>query len=227
MIDNDPNDTRTKEEYDNTPKADAGTIFDEENIVEVTEPDGTTSLADGGDLPTNPNNCESCEHMAFMSPEALAAAGHCYMFADEPTEVCMQHTGRLSSSIALLTDSRDISSMAAILTNIGACSALNFGPPIITARQQPVDDLEAEEQMEGEYFNAPDPKPVVDPSYLYDEGFGCVYFLLVDELMDAPMTANDGPDWDSAGCVIDWDIPMAPARQIIIKAALQAIKGEI
>lgn len=36
----------------------------------------------------NPNNCETCEH------KQNADGGHCYMFRDAPTEVCMQHTGR-------------------------------------------------------------------------------------------------------------------------------------
>lgn len=37
---------------------------------------------------TNPNNCLTCDHK--QNPED----GHCYMFRDAPTEVCMQHTGR-------------------------------------------------------------------------------------------------------------------------------------
>jgi len=37
---------------------------------------------------SNPNNCETCSHQQFPD------GGHCYMFRDEPTEVCMQHTGR-------------------------------------------------------------------------------------------------------------------------------------
>lgn len=36
----------------------------------------------------NPNNCSTCDHI--KNPDG----GHCYMFADEPTEICMQHTGR-------------------------------------------------------------------------------------------------------------------------------------
>jgi hypothetical protein len=37
---------------------------------------------------TNPNNCLTCDH--HQNPDG----GHCYMFRDAPTEVCMQHTGR-------------------------------------------------------------------------------------------------------------------------------------
>lgn len=37
---------------------------------------------------TNPNNCETCDHK--QNPDG----GHCYMFREAPTEVCMQHTGR-------------------------------------------------------------------------------------------------------------------------------------
>ncbi len=36
----------------------------------------------------NPNNCNTCQHK--KKPDG----GWCYMFRDEPTEVCMQHTGR-------------------------------------------------------------------------------------------------------------------------------------
>ena len=39
----------------------------------------------------NPNNCETCAHK--LNPDG----GWCYMFRDEPTEVCMQHTGREES----------------------------------------------------------------------------------------------------------------------------------
>lgn len=39
---------------------------------------------------SNPNNCESCQY------KQMPHTGHCYMFRDEPTEVCMQHTGRIA-----------------------------------------------------------------------------------------------------------------------------------
>lgn len=39
-------------------------------------------------MPRNPNNCSTCLH------KLLPEGGWCYMFKDEPTEVCMQHTGR-------------------------------------------------------------------------------------------------------------------------------------
>jgi hypothetical protein len=48
--------------------------------------------------PSNPNNCETCRHK--QNPDG----GHCYMFRDEPTEVCMQHTGRNFSPVALLEE---------------------------------------------------------------------------------------------------------------------------
>lgn len=40
----------------------------------------------------NPNNCLTCEHYTaqFDGKEEQ----HCYMFKDEPDDVCMQHTGR-------------------------------------------------------------------------------------------------------------------------------------
>lgn len=37
---------------------------------------------------SNPNNCEACDH------KNIPDGGHCYMFKDEPTEVCMIHTAR-------------------------------------------------------------------------------------------------------------------------------------
>lgn len=39
----------------------------------------------------NPNNCQTCEYSQLNGNREK---GHCYMFRDEPTEVCMQHTGR-------------------------------------------------------------------------------------------------------------------------------------
>lgn len=38
----------------------------------------------------NPNNCEGCTHRQNRRPED----GHCYMFKDEPDEVCMQRSVR-------------------------------------------------------------------------------------------------------------------------------------
>lgn len=40
---------------------------------------------------SNPNNCKTCKH---GQPTRVPEDGHCYMFRDAPTEVCMQHTGR-------------------------------------------------------------------------------------------------------------------------------------
>lgn len=39
---------------------------------------------------SNPNNCATCDYMKLNA----SRDGHCYMFSDEPNEVCMQHTGR-------------------------------------------------------------------------------------------------------------------------------------
>lgn len=47
--------------------------------------------------PVNPNNCATCDHK--RRPDG----GHCYMFRNEPTEVCMQHTGRKLNFFALLS----------------------------------------------------------------------------------------------------------------------------
>lgn len=38
---------------------------------------------------SNPNNCATCTHSQCNSDPEL----HCYMFAQTPTEQCMQHTG--------------------------------------------------------------------------------------------------------------------------------------
>lgn len=37
----------------------------------------------------NPNNCEGCDYKHMEKH-----GGHCYMFRDEPDEVCYQHTAR-------------------------------------------------------------------------------------------------------------------------------------
>lgn len=42
---------------------------------------------------SNPNNCATCRHKTHPD------GGHCYMFKDEPKEICMQHTGRTAISI--------------------------------------------------------------------------------------------------------------------------------
>ena len=42
---------------------------------------------------SNPNNCETCEH----KQRARKEDGWCYMFRDEPKEICMQHTARFLS----------------------------------------------------------------------------------------------------------------------------------
>lgn len=39
----------------------------------------------------NPNRCETCDYSKLNGNREK---GHCYMFRDEPTDVCHQHTGR-------------------------------------------------------------------------------------------------------------------------------------
>ena len=41
----------------------------------------------------SPNNCQTCDHK--QTPDG----GWCYMFKDEPTARCFQHTGLRSPSI--------------------------------------------------------------------------------------------------------------------------------
>ena len=45
---------------------------------------------------SNPNNCETCKYSQL---NANREKGHCYMFRDEPTDVCMAHTGRQTKNI--------------------------------------------------------------------------------------------------------------------------------
>lgn len=51
-------------------------------------PSSTPNSAD------NPNNCAMCDHKKHSD------GGHCYVFRDEPRDVCMQHTVRISYSAA-------------------------------------------------------------------------------------------------------------------------------
>lgn len=66
----------------------------------------------------------------------------------------------------------------------------------------------------------------LDPSYLYDDGFACVYFLMDGELMDAPMNSNGTPDWQACVCVADYEFPMERERNRVIQAALKLISGD-
>ena len=45
----------------------------------------------------NPNNCATCDH------KKQAGEGWCYMFRDEPKDVCFQHTGRSEVGKALIS----------------------------------------------------------------------------------------------------------------------------
>lgn len=46
----------------------------------------------------NPNNCETCDYKR-MQTSGDDEDGWCYMFREEPTEVCMQHTARKVANI--------------------------------------------------------------------------------------------------------------------------------
>ncbi len=48
----------------------------------------------------NPNNCATCEYSQLNGNREK---GHCYMFRDEPTDVCMQHTGR-NTPVAVMVE---------------------------------------------------------------------------------------------------------------------------
>ena len=54
--------------------------------------------------PVNPNNCHSCGH------KTVACSGWCYMFKQEPTDSCSQHTGRLKFGFPLSTLKTQLSS---------------------------------------------------------------------------------------------------------------------
>ena len=47
---------------------------------------------------TNQNRCETCDYKKLNGNRE----GHCYMFRDEPTDVCMQHTGQKMLGFELL-----------------------------------------------------------------------------------------------------------------------------
>lgn len=54
----------------------------------------------------NPNNCETCDYKKCNNDKTL----HCYMFKDEPDDVCYQHTGRkqsLENIIEIMLTMRD------------------------------------------------------------------------------------------------------------------------
>lgn len=44
----------------------------------------------------NPNNCATCDYKKLNGNRE----GHCYMFRDEPEDVCMAHTGRHPTTLA-------------------------------------------------------------------------------------------------------------------------------
>lgn len=52
---------------------------------------------------TNPNNCETCEYKTLKASDQTD--GHCYMFREEPTDTCMQHTGRRAAANKQINDS--------------------------------------------------------------------------------------------------------------------------
>ena len=57
----------------------------------------------------NPNRCETCDYIKIKGDKD----GHCYMFRDEPTDVCHQHSGRnffrsLEEELLFLGDVRRI-----------------------------------------------------------------------------------------------------------------------
>jgi hypothetical protein len=47
---------------------------------------------------SNPNNCDTCRYK-----EINRSAGYCYMFAEKPTEICMQHSHREQGELSFLS----------------------------------------------------------------------------------------------------------------------------
>lgn len=106
---------------------------------------------------SNPNNCSTCDWKAHDDK------GHCYMFFDAPTEVCMQHTGRKTEDTVA-----SHALMAALFGNVLDLFDKGFDHDINEGQDKPwfrrmgidegkfrdaiaaTDDIEAEEQMEGE-----------------------------------------------------------------------------
>jgi hypothetical protein len=64
----------------------------------------------------NPNNCKTCDH---GQPPGKPQDGHCYMFKNAPTEVCMQHTSRKEfGTIAHISQYGSATLQALILNNL-------------------------------------------------------------------------------------------------------------
>lgn len=84
---------------------------------------------------SNPNDCSTCEWIADDGK------GHCYMFFDEPTEICMQHTGKKVKDdlnialehigLALKPNPGDLTAITAIMGRITPlicdCGEADFG----------------------------------------------------------------------------------------------------
>lgn len=67
----------------------------------------------------NPNNCSTCEWKAHDD------CGHCYMFFDEPTEVCMKHTGR-KQRVATINHNRGTINLALMVSSMFNLPPLDF-----------------------------------------------------------------------------------------------------
>ena len=60
----------------------------------------------------NPNNCVSCRYKHMQGPDDTREQ-HCYMFADEPSDVCMQHTKPVIIDYIAITDPAEAESIKA------------------------------------------------------------------------------------------------------------------
>lgn len=87
------------------------------------------------------------------------------MFRDEPEEVCMRHTGRQNVGLINHVPCRgNLSALALLVANIANLEPIDWD--VFTATEEmdlpmpePIDDIEAEEQMESEHFEPEPEKP--------------------------------------------------------------------
>lgn len=72
----------------------------------------------------NPNNCQTCRYK-HMKETGATEEQHCYMFADEPSEACMQHTKPDLADFIKLTQQRPLSNHEEnFITLLGRCGLL-------------------------------------------------------------------------------------------------------
>ena len=72
----------------------------------------------------NPNNCQTCGYKN-VTVDGKPVEGHCYMFSDEPDEVCMQHTHR-KGPVAFVGGGSTLTAAIALAALLGGGRAFKF-----------------------------------------------------------------------------------------------------